>query len=239
MKKLVNPKAATDKPVAAISQMGEVEKFSNDKLEDLRIVHSGMTNLKILNMFRELRTQLLQRNSKNNFVCMVTSLCSGGGASYVATNLAAVFSLDKAKTSVVIDANLYAPSLGQLVIGEVDRGITDYLSDPTTDIKDIVYATGIPRLRVIPIGGNREAAAEYFSSEKMQHFVDELRSRYTDRYIFIDAPPVTEASETRILAEIADLVVLVVPHGKVTPSLIDSAIDIVGNDRLSGLVYNN
>ena len=50
----------------------------------------------------------------------------------------------------------------------------DYLSQAEFDIKDVVYATGVPRLRVVPIGGNSEGAAEYFSSDKMQDFVDEM-----------------------------------------------------------------
>jgi Mrp family chromosome partitioning ATPase len=106
-------------------------------------------------------------------------------------------------------------------------------------VKDIVYATGVPRLRVVPIGRNVEAAAEYFSSEKMLHFIEELRSRYPDRYIFIDAPPLADSSEARILAEIADLIVLVVPHGGSTTEEVEAAIETVGKQKLSGLVYNN
>jgi len=222
-----------------INKMGEVDRFSSDELERLKIVNSGMQNIKILNVFRELRTQLLKKSEKKNFVCMVTSINSGGGASYVATNLASVFALDKAKTSMLIDANLYAASLDQLIIGDAVSGITDYLSDSGLNIKDVVYATGVPRLRVVPIGGNSEGAAEYFSSEKMHQFIDEIRTRYTDRYIFIDAPPVIDSSEARILTEISDMVVIVVPHAGATKEEVESAINIVGKDKIVGIVYNN
>ena len=222
-----------------ILRMGEVDRFSIEELDRLKIVSGSMQNSKILNIYRELRTQLLKTNKKKNFVCMVTSISHGGGASYVATNLASVFALDKAKTSMLIDANLYSPSLEQLIIGEAKSGITDYLSDTSLNIKDVVYATGVPRLRVIPIGGNSEGAAEYFSSEKMLHFIEEIRSRYSDRYVFIDSPPVTESSEARILAEIADVVILVVPHGRATAEQVEAAMQIVGKEKISGLVYNN
>ncbi len=225
--------------IDTIGQMGEVDRFSIDEMEDRRIIFSGMSNAKVLNIFRELRTQLLQRNNKNNFVCMVTSPCHQGGASFVATNLAASFALDTAKTSMVIDANLYSPSLNKLILGSPTAGITDFLGGNNLRIKDIVYATGIPRLRAIPLGDRCEGAAEYFSSEKMLAFIEEVKSRYTDRYIFVDAPPITHSSEARILAEIADLVVLVVPHGRVTPDQIEAAIDVIGRDKLSGLVFNN
>ena len=222
-----------------IGRMGEVDRFSVEELERLKLISGQRTNIRVLNIFRELRTQLMKKSNKKNFVCMVTSISHQGGASYVSMNSASVFALDKAKTSLLIDANLYAPSLEQLIIGEAGVGITDYLSHANFDIKDVVYATGVPRLRVVPIGDNSEGAAEYFSSDKMQHFIDEIRSRYSDRYIFIDSPPVTESSEARILTEIADMVVLVVPHGRATEEQIEAAINIIGKDKLAGLVYNN
>jgi len=171
----------------------------------------------------------------------VTSVCSGGGSTHVASNLAASFSLDKSKTSLLIDANLYNPCLDSLVIGDSEVGLTDYLSDQSTriDIKDIVYATGIPRMRVIPIGGYSEAAAEYFSSRTMELFSEEVSRRYSDRYILLDAPPILEASETQILIDIADLVILVVPYGKVTNEQIAEAVEKIDQSKLVGIVYNN
>ncbi len=222
-----------------INRMGEVDRFSPAELERLKLINGSMGNMRILNTFRELRTQLLKMNDKKNFVCMVTSINHGGGASYVAKNLAAVFALDKSKTSLLIDANLYAPSLDELIIGEASTGITDYLHNNQLNIKDVVYATGIPRLRVVPIGEHSEGAAEYFSSDKMQHFIDEIRSRYPDRYIFIDAPPVVDSSEARILTEVSDMVLLVVPHGRTTHDQIEMAIQVVDKEKLVGMVYNN
>ena len=240
VKKLLKPSEESfSENGARISNMSEVEQFSNEKLGQLKLIYSGTSDYKLLNIFRELRTQLLQKQKKKNFVCMVSALSHKGGASFIASNLASVFALDKSKTSLLIDANLYSPSLDRLIIGSADVGITDFLSENVTDIKDIVYASGIARLRVIPLGGYSEGAAEYFSSERMHRFVDEVKSRYPDRYIFIDAPPIVSSSEARILSEIVDMVVLVVPHGKVTNDVVKSALEVVGDDKLAGLVYNN
>ena len=227
----------TNKPV--IQDMGVVDHFDQDMLETLKIVHAGTLNRDALNTFRELRTQLIQKHHKQNFVCMISSVCFEGGASYIARNLASVFALDKAKTSLLIDTNLYAATVNELIVGEAELGLTDYLADSNMKVEDIVYATGIPRLRATPLGSNSDGAAEYFSSEKMQHFIDELKNRYADRYIFIDAPTVRNSSEARILAELVDMVLLVVPHGKVTLDEVNASIDIIGKEKLVGLVYNN
>ena len=232
-------KAAISESDPRIDQMEEVDQFTFAELDARKLIYPGMHNPQVLNIFRELRTQLLQLQKKKNFVCMVSSVSNQGGGSYVTQNLASVFALDKAKTSLVLDANLYSPSAQNLIFGEAEIGITDYLSDPQVGIKDIVYATGIQRLRAIPLGSNSEGAAEYFESEKMLAFIDEVKSRYADRYIFIDAPPVVNSSEARILAGLVDMVVLVVPHGKVTADRVQAAIDIVGEEKLAGLIYNN
>lgn len=222
-----------------IDHMEEVDQFTPAELDARKLIYAGTPNTNVLNIFRELRTQLLQKQKKQNFVCMISSVGIKGGSSYVTQNLASVFALDKAKTSLIIDANLYSPSVESLIFGDAEIGITDYLSGASIAIKDIVYATGIPRLRTIPLGSNSEGAAEYFQSEKMHAFIDEVKNRYSDRYIFIDAPPVNTSSEARILAELVDMVVLVVPHGQVTPDKVESAISTIGEEKLAGLVYNN
>lgn len=225
--------------ISRIEDMGEIESFDTQQLDALKLVYPSMPNTNLLNVFRELRTLLLKSQKGKNFICMVTGVGFEGGASYVAKNLAAAIALDKAKTSLLIDANLYAPVLNELIIGDPEHGITDYLSHNHLNIGDIVYATGIPRLRVVPLGDNKEGAAEYFSSQKMNQFVEEVRTRYPDRYIFLDAPPITNSSESRILNEVADVVLLVVAHGQCTPGQIQAAVDMVGKDKLLGLVYNN
>lgn len=232
-------KPAVSESNPRIDHMEEVDQFTEQELEARKLIYPGMHSPKVVNVFRELRTQLLQLQKKKNFVCMISSVSSDGGCSYVTQNLASVFALDKSKTSLVIDANLYSPYAHQLIFGEAEIGITDYLSHPDLSIKDIVYATGVPRLRAIPLGSNSEGAAEYFESEKMLSFIDEVKHRYSDRYVFIDAPPVSSSSEARILAGLVDMVVLVVPHGRVTEDQIQIAIDVVGNERLAGLIYNN
>lgn len=222
-----------------IENMGEIESFDSNQLDALKLVYPSMENTHLLNVFRELRTLLLKSQKGKNFICMVTAVGFRGGASYVAKNLAAVFALDKAKTSLLIDANLYAPILDELIIGDPEHGITDYLSQKHINVGDVVYATGVPRLRVVPLGDNKEGAAEYFSSQKMNFFVEEVRARYPDRYIFLDSPPITKSSESRILNEVADVVLLVVAHGQCTPSQVQAAVDMVGKDKLLGIVYNN
>lgn len=225
--------------VQQIRQMAEVELLSTQELEEKKIINPGTTNKALINIFREIRTKLIQASHKKNFVAMVSSIVHGGGATFIGVNLAAAFALDQSKTALIIDCNLYEPTLDKMFNLSPEYGLTDYLEDPTLSVDDIIYASGVQRLRVVPAGSYREAGAEYFSSERMADFIEAIKQRYPDRFIFIDAPPVGLSAEGRIVAELSDLAVLVAPYGKVTTAQIQAGIDAVGEEKVAGLIFNN
>ncbi len=222
-----------------ISNMAELGRMSVEEMAARKIIYPGMPQKGVLNTFRELRTELVKLAGNRNIVVMVTGVSSHSGTSFVSTNLGAVFALDKTKTAMLIDCNLYDPSLSSLLDVEPDYGLTDYLAEEKLDVNDIIYATGIPRLRVVPVGTHTEAGAEYFGSSRMKHFVDGLKTRYPDRYLIIDAPPIGLWAEARILADLSDYVVLVVPYGRVNEAQVTAAIDALGEEKLAGIIFNN
>lgn len=224
---------------AQIKRMAEIRLLSEDRLIQDKIIYSGMKDRPLLNTFRELRTKLLQKSSGKNFICLVSSLSAGGGASYVALNMAAVFSLDQSKTSMLIDCNLYGRGVDSVFnLGSVD-GVTDFVESPELEIKDIIYASGINRLRIVPVGSNREAGAEHYSSSRMQSFLSEIKNRYDDRFIFVDAPPIISAAESRILADLCDMAILVLPYGKVSQAQVEAGVEAIDQAKLAGIVFNN
>lgn len=224
---------------ASIRQMAEINLMDQKTLDAKKLIGPGTKDKAFLNTFREIRTKLMQLSNKRNFVALVSSVVDGGGATFTAANLAAVFALDKSKTSLLVDCNLYDPSLDKLFDLAPEYGLTDYLEDPTLDIDDIIYATGVERLRLIPAGSYREAGAEYFSSERMARFLEAVANRYPDRYIFVDAPPAAESAEGRIVAELSDYGIVVVPYGKVTSQQIDNTVDAIGKEKIAGIIFNN
>lgn len=234
----MKPKASQG-GVLQIRQMAEVDLLTDQELEEKKIINPRFPNKELINIFREIRTKLIQESNKKNFVAMVSSVVHGGGSSFFSINLATAFALDQSKTSLLIDCNLYEPTLDKTFNIVPEYGLTDYLEDPTLNVDDIIYASGIQRLRVVPAGSYREAGAEYFSSERMAMFIDAVKERYPDRFIFIDAPPVGLSAEGRIVAELSDYAILLVPYGKVTTQQIQAGIDAVGEDKLAGLIFNN
>ncbi len=221
-----------------IAEMRESRMLTPAELNEKRLIYPEMPNREAANAFREIRRKVMQFHGPGNFVTMVTSVISGGGASVVALNLAAAFAFDETKTAVVIDCNLENPRLADLLGMKPDKGLTDYLEDDTLDIADIIYPTGIPRLRLVPAGRRREASAEYFSSIRMEEFVASLKNRYPDRYLVLDAPPIGESVDANMLSDLVDCALIVAPYGGTTEEQITSAAFSIGKEKLAGLVFN-
>lgn len=221
-----------------ISEMADIFRLSNEELDEKRLIFPKMRDKRLLNQFRHLRTKLIEKSNGKNFTLLVTSVCEGGGGSFVCKNLAAAFALDQGKTALMIDCNAYSPA-GNAVLEEVDLGFFDFLENPSLGIEEIIYATGIPRMRLIPVGRSVDIGPEYYSSYRMRKFVEELHSRYRDRYILLDAPPIGSIADARILTDLADYAIVVVPYGKVTKEQIKLAVESLPAEKLAGIVFNN
>ena len=157
----------------------------------------------------------------------------------MARNLAAAFAFDEAKTALLIDCNLRNPSQHvELDVEAPNGGLIDYLEHPSMGVEKILCHTGIPRLRLSPSGRKREMGGEYFSSFRMRALIDSLRSRYPDRYLFLDGPAVKGSPDARILSDLVDFVVLVTGSGRDTPSAIQKHISGFDPGKLAGVVIN-
>lgn len=222
----------------SIARMNEARALKPRELESRRLIHRDMGQPEQANAFRELRTRLLTLAGHDNFITMVAAVSADSGASFVARNLAAAFAFDEAKTALLIDCDLRRPEQHQALGIDAGPGLIDYLEDPTIGIERILYATGVPRLRLIPAGQPREMSGEYFSSYRMRAVVDMLRSRYPDRFIVLDAPAVKGSPDARILSDLADVVVLVTGYGRDTVASIEQAAQSFDPAKLAGVVFN-
>lgn len=223
-----------------IDKMSKVHEFNDEQLQTFKLVHASSKNKELLKSFRELRTRLSKKMQGKNFVCLVTSVDSGGGGSFVARNLAAAVTMDKTKTALLVDSNLYAPSVDTLLGKKSLLGLTDFLDNTKLSVSRIVRSSGIARLRVITVGNNCDGGTEKIISERMKVFIQEIKERYSDRMIIVDGPSVGEYdAEIRILADLCDFVVLVVPDNAVNEAQINEAIASIGKEKMAGLVLNS
>jgi protein-tyrosine kinase len=223
----------------SIARMSASQALTPAQLRDRAIIHRTDVARPEVDAFRELRTRLLAM-AEDNFVTLVAPVSAGCGGSFVARNLAAALAFDDSRSALLVDCDFRHPT--QHAIMRVDTsaggGLIDYLESDDTDIGHVLYETGVPRLRLLPAGTSRETGAEYFSSFRMRLLLDSLRSRYTDRYVVLDGPPVVGSPDARILADLADVVVLVAGYGRDTPDAIANAASSFDPAKFAGVVFN-
>lgn len=224
--------------VAGIARMSEDGYRSQAELAEMRILGS-VGDARARNAIRELRTSILQRLEADKRILMVTSTCTEAGGTFIARNLAAAFAYDESKTALIIDCNLNEPDASALAMGDGKAGLREFLKDSRISAEDIIHKTGIARLRVIPAGAEIEEVREYFTSDRLRQLLDELKRRYPERYIVVDAPPIADVADARILADVCDYVLLVVPFGKSTTNQVIQSARAIGKEKFLGLVFND
>lgn len=233
-------KPAPPSPNDAIASMAESDSYTAQQFAQRRFIHPNMPDVRVADAFRHLRTSVLQKANHKNFLMLVTGVGEHHGASFVARNLAAAIAFDENKTALLIDCNLQQPLQDELLRGEEKPlGLTDYLSAEEVTVEQIMLRLGMPRLRFIPAGRRVAAVREFFTAPKLKHLFQDLRERYPDRYIIADTAPVTLAADTKILLELVDFGLLVIPYGKATKAQIESSARAIGPEKLIGCVFNN
>ena len=94
------------------------------------------------------------------------------------------------------------------------------------------------KLSILASGLPPANPAELLGSERMEHLVAELAGRYPDRYVIFDTPPFEVASESKVLSQAVDGVVLVVRQGISDRTLIEKIISEIGRDKIIGVIFN-
>lgn len=199
---------------------------------------AGFSN-KISESFRVLRSKILlpQDGRPAPRTIMVTSALPREGKSFVSANLGIALAQGVDQHALLVDCDLRAPSLAQLFGISSERGLADYLRDKG-DLSTLLQKTSMEKLSILASGIPPSNPAELLGSERMHNLVTELADRYPDRYVIFDTPPLEVASESKVLSQAVDGVVLVVRQGITSRTLIEKFIADIGKDKIIGVIFN-
>lgn len=189
--------------------------------------------------YRKLKSLLLSLTRKDKFknAIMVTSALGGEGKSITSLNLAISLAHDLDHTVLLVDADIRNPSICEYLGIQPEHGLTDYLRKGT-DLNELLVRPGIGKLTILPAGKPVGNPVELLASQKMRDLLTEMKSRYPDRYIIIDTPPVLPFAETHALSQVVDGVLLVVREGVASTGNVTEAIQSLKTANVMGVVYN-
>jgi protein-tyrosine kinase len=190
--------------------------------------------------YRKLKSMIVKLTTRETFLntLMVTSALAGEGKSLTALNLAVTLAQDHDHTVLLVDADLRQPSLHRLLDIESPVGLSDCLTNGT-DISRALIKTGIGKLVVLPSGKVIANPVELLLSKKLENLLKELKSRYADRYVIIDGPPILPFAEVHALSSMMDGVILVVREGYAPIHDIREALGMIKDAHILGAVYND
>lgn len=158
--------------------------------------------------FRNVRTnlQFMLENGKN--VILVTSTISGEGKSFISANLAISLSL-LGKKVVIVGLDIRKPGLNKVFnIPKKEHGITQFLTNPTINLMDLVQPSDINRnLYILPGGTVPPNPTELLARDGLEKAVETLKKNFD--YVILDTAPVGMVTDTLLIGRVADLSVYV------------------------------
>lgn len=170
---------------------------------------------------------------------LVTSAKDGEGKTFVSSNLAFSIAMEVDRSALLVDGDIIRRGATRLLGLEDRPGLMDVLAGTVEDLAEvIVRPEGIPNLSVLPAGRPHEKINELMASQRTDELMAEIATRYADRVIVVDSPPMLLASETAVLARLVGQVVLVVQADRTPQHLVEQALGHVEAERFSGVVLN-
>lgn len=147
---------------------------------------------------RTLRSQLLLRCFADDRAALaVVSARSGEGCSTVAANLAIVFA-QLGTSTLLIDANLRAPSQHQLFGVGGDMGLADLLQGHCIAEEVLCPIAPFEKLTLLPAGAPPPNPQELLSGDAFTHLIDEASQQF--EVVIIDTPPLLDCADAAVVA---------------------------------------
>ena len=211
---------------------------SPEALRERHIALGGTDPL--ANAFKLLSAQVLLRMREGGWRTLaITSPGDHAGKTVVAVNLAISLAREVDHTVLLVDADLRYPRVAEyLGLGLADeRGLVDHLVGKAP-IEGLLVHPAIGHLVVLPGAGSLPNSAELVRSPAMAALVRELKSRYDNRIVIFDLPPVLSTADALAFSPLVDAALLVVEECATPRDDVRRACELLGSTNLVGVVLN-
>jgi receptor protein-tyrosine kinase len=93
----------------------------------------------------------------------------------------------------------------------------------------VLLKTNIPKLSLLPAGQRNPIATELLASDAMDRWLAEVATRYEDRVVIFDGPPLLLTTEARVLASRVGQVMVVVDSSSTSMGKVSEAFATIEN----------
>lgn len=199
-------------------------------------------NSSLADSFRATLLSILYTPGEGCQVIAVSSPGPGEGKTTTVSNLGIALA-ESGRRVLLVEGDLRKPRLHRVFELSNTRGVTNILRDSAPIEQSVAgslaVVTRIPGLMVIPAGSAGGRINDLLHSPRMAQFIDLCRREFD--VVLIDTPPMSFLPDARILARVADSVVMVVRAHQTLRSEASTARQLLIQDGtpLLGAVLNH
>ena len=225
--------AAAPRPAevaAEVAVQSRLVELDLDALAAAGIVTPHVERSRTADQFRVIKRPLISNAMgqgaapiKHANLIMVTSALAGEGKSFTSLNLAMSIAAEFDHTVMLVDADVARPSILRMLDLPPGPGLLDVL-EGRAEMADVLLRTSVDTLTVLPSGTPVPRATELLASDSMRDLLDDMATRYPDRIIIFDSPPLLLTTESRVLASHMGQIVVVVHAGRTLLSDVQHAL---------------
>jgi capsular exopolysaccharide synthesis family protein len=166
-------------------------------------------------------------------VVMVASAMPGEGKTLTAANLALTLSESYRRRVLLIDADLRKPTVHEVFRLNTATGLIDGLDGKNGKL---VVRQVSPNLSVLPAGRPTTDPMAALTSTRMRQLLSEAKDAFD--WVIIDTPPLMLLPDAHLLSSLVDGAVLVVKARATPHAAVKRTADVIGRDRILGVVLN-
>jgi Mrp family chromosome partitioning ATPase len=189
--------------------------------------------------YKMLRTRVLQRMQEHAWTTLaVVSPTPHDGKTFTAINLAIAIASDTKHTTLLVDFDLRRPSVAQRFGFVPEYGVEDCLLGRIGIASALVVPSGFNKLVLLPAREAQPHSSELLTSERAVHLVQEIKSRYNNRIVIFDLPPVLGADDALAFAPLVDCALMVVGADHTKGDDLTRSLEVMHRVPVLGTVLN-
>ena len=160
------------------------------------------------------------------------------GKSFISANLAAAISRDPRFETYLVDLDLRRGTIKDIFGIDVSESIVEYLEQANSSEALQAYSPQGQDLVIIPSVASEVHSGELLAGERAAGLFSAMRNSDERKFFICDLPPVFANDDASIIMESLDGYVIVAQDGKTTQREIQAVVDMLGLERLAGVVLN-
>lgn len=165
----------------------------------------------------------------------ITSSIAGEGKTLTCAQLGRSLASTGRKRVLMVDVDVRKADLTHGMGAHRTPGLTEYLLGGVP-LLEILQATKIPNLSLIPTGVEVTSPADLLAGDKFKSFLQEIRTMFD--MVLLDTPPVLPVADTPTIRDLTDGFLFVYRAGYTPYTMLRQAMEELGEKHVLGAVLN-